>query len=388
MIGDFFLVVWIAMIAVPLYWFIPARWASARLALVCLISIFLIGALSPVAVFALAGNLALLWLFSGLRLTGLAKNTLKMLSWLAFAPLLLFEFVPGELAVRTILGPDWLVLPKLSILAFAGTSYMAIRSFIMIREMLDDKRPTFLEATLTLCFFGSFLAGPISGSMPYRERKALPDFSDLILGLSRIGWGGALFLFFKPLVASFDPASQLGLAADGTAHAWVVVFRHFLTLYIDFTGYSDIAIGLALLFGFRLPENFNWPLRSTSIQEFWQRWHMSLGAFIGTYLFKPLVRHFGSPRLAIFVAFCAVGLWHKIALPYFIWGICHGAALAGNMALKKYLPSKHWPQWAQSVQKVAGWFFVMTFVALLSSFATSPSSSAAIALMGRLVGIG
>lgn len=387
MIADFFFIIWAVLIAVPIYWAIPVRWGLARIGLLSLVSLTLIAMLSPVALLALAGFLGLIAIFRIAQHNGVDAETLKLASWFVFAPLLLFEFVPGKVAVQVVLGAEWLELPTMSVLAFAGTSYMAIRSFIIIRENLAERGPNFFEAFTTLSFFGSFLAGPISGSQPYRERKSAPEFSDITMGFARIGWGGALFLYFKPLIASLDPAVALGIDAAGITAAWLETFQHFIVLYIDFTGYTDIAIGLAMLFGIRLPENFNFPLRSTSMQEFWQRWHMSLGAFIGTYLFKPLVRHFGKPPLAIFVAFCAVGLWHEIAPAYFLWGVGHGAALAANMKLKKALPTSSWPTYARTAQKVLGWCFVMTYVSLLSAFATSPSLSAALALMARLFGL-
>ena len=106
------------------------------------------------------------------------------------------------------------------------------------------------------------------------------------------------------------------------------MYLSFAALYFDFSGYSLLAIACAAMFGVRLPENFNRPYLATNIQAFWQRWHMSLNAFIGTYLFKPMVRATGSPRLGIFLAFVAAGLWHKASLGYLAWGIGHGVALS------------------------------------------------------------
>lgn len=388
MIADFFTIAWICAILVPVYWFVPERWQGLRLTIVVAASLLLIGALSPIALFAPVLYMAIIQLFFRLRRSGVDPGLLKKASWLIFAPLLLFEWTPRSGVVDAVLGPAWLSAGQVSLMAFAGVSYVAIRAFIIVREEQRGKGPSFLETAATLTFFGSFLAGPINGSVVFRERRTSPEMAMLLMGLSRIGWGGAVFLVFKPYLIGIDIAQVTGLADTSTLYTWLWVFKKYLVLYLDFSGYSDIAIGLAMLFGVRLPENFNLPLISTSIQEFWQRWHMSLGAFIGTYLFKPIVRNTGNPQLAIFAAFCVVGLWHQITVPYFIWGMGHGAALAGNMALKKRVDFTKLSKPMSVAASLAGWVFTMSYVAALSAFATSASLSDAVHLLQALAGFG
>ncbi|MGI3167281.1 MBOAT family O-acyltransferase [Pseudooceanicola sp. 200-1SW] len=173
--------------------------------------------------------------------------------------------------------------------------------------------------------------------------------------------------------------------AGGRALAWLEMYRHFLVLYLDFTGYSDIAIGSGLLFGIRIPENFRWPLVSTSIQEFWQRWHLSLGAFIGTYLFKPIVRQTGKPALGIFLAFLFVGLWHNVSIPYLIWGFGHGAALAITMMLRKAGAFKTTSALAARAMQLGGWLFTISFVSFMSSFANQGSLEGPVLFIRSLI---
>jgi alginate O-acetyltransferase complex protein AlgI len=111
---------------------------------------------------------------------------------------------------------------------------------------------------------------------------------------------------------------------------WIVFLMLGMRILMDFSGYSDIAIGLARLLGITLPENFNWPYAATSIQEFWLRWHISLSSWIRDYVYIPLGgnRH-GLLRKIFngFVAFALVGLWHGPAWNFIAWGVYHGVGL-------------------------------------------------------------
>jgi alginate O-acetyltransferase complex protein AlgI len=112
---------------------------------------------------------------------------------------------------------------------------------------------------------------------------------------------------------------------------WLLLAAIAARILTDFSGYSDIAIGAARLLGIRLPENFNWPYAARNLQEFWQRWHMSLSTWIRDYVYIPL----GGSRVSlwrramnVFVAFALCGLWHGAAWHFALWGIYHGAGLA------------------------------------------------------------
>ena len=169
------------------------------------------------------------------------------------------------------------------------------------------------------------------------------------------------------------------------ALAWFSVYRSFLTLYVDFYGYCEIAIGVGLLFGIRVPENFRAPLISRSMQEFWQRWHLTLGAFVSTYLFKPLVRSWGQTAAAIFISFALIGLWHQFTWTYLIWGMGHGAGLAFNMILNKRYGDREFTPLQRTALGGVGWAVTMTWVALLSTIANSTLAGAGelvVALVG------
>ena len=135
-----------------------------------------------------------------------------------------------------------------------------------------------------------------------------------------------------------DPLGQIadvifGIAPSEltTGAAWLGVICYTLQIYFDFSGYSDMAIGLARMFGFRFPENFNYPYAATSIQDFWRRWHMTLSAWFRDYLYIPLGgNRFGSWSTArnLLIVFFLTGAWHGASWNFLIWGLWHGLFLS------------------------------------------------------------
>jgi alginate O-acetyltransferase complex protein AlgI len=138
----------------------------------------------------------------------------------------------------------------------------------------------------------------------------------------------------------------------------VVSLSYTLQLYFDFSGYSDMAIGVAVLFNIVLPVNFNSPYKAANIIDFWKRWHMSLTSFITTYLYSPMVRSFkkitfAKSMLATFLAMLIAGIWHGAGWTFMLWGGFHGGALVVNHLWKrKKLP----------MPKPLGWLLTFLFV--------------------------
>jgi D-alanyl-lipoteichoic acid acyltransferase DltB (MBOAT superfamily) len=190
-------------------------------------------------------------------------------------------------------------------------------------------------------FFPHLIAGPI-----VRHHELIPQFalSPLRDGLwERIGRGSVLFcigLCKKVLIADsltdiVDPAYATA-ATEGVltfSTAWLAAFAFSWQIYFDFSGYSDMAIGLAMMFGYNFPVNFNAPYRSESLQEVWQRWHMTLSRFLRDYLFMPMARskHLIHPAIvAVLVTMFLGGLWHGAAWTFVVWGLAHGIGLLVN----------------------------------------------------------
>ena len=132
------------------------------------------------------------------------------------------------------------------------------------------------------------------------------------------------------------PVAQLS-----SAHAWLGIVCYTLQIYFDFSGYSDMAIGLGRMFGFRFPENFRWPYIADSVQEFWRRWHISLSTWFRDYLYVPLGGNRVPPGAMygnLVTVFFLCGLWHGASWNFVIWGLWHGAFLVVERVVRRADP--------------------------------------------------
>ena len=175
------------------------------------------------------------------------------------------------------------------------------------------------------------------------------------------------------------PSGQMG-----TLTAWLAVILYTLQIYYDFSGYSDMAIGLGRIFGFYYEENFNYPYLSSSITEFWRRWHISLSTWFRDYLYIPLGgnrKGLGRTCVNLFIVFLATGLWHGASMTFIIWGIYHGIfILSERLWLKKVLdrnPVKFLNHLYAMVVVVFGWLLFrapsMTYAIDLAKAMIRPS---------------
>ena len=234
------------------------------------------------------------------------------------------------------------VLPAAPPLAISFFAFEFIHYLYEVRKGAAPIRNP-LHFTLFSIFFPSLVAGPIKRFgqfIPSLEAGAAGvGAEDLAVGLRRIAMG-----FFKKVVIADNLTSYLELnvgsyntvhlaqfAAEGIVWRWFYLVLIALRILLDFSGYSDIAIGLARLLGIQLPENFNWPYAAKSIQDFWQRWHISLSSWIRDYVYIPLGGNRHGVVRKIFnglFAFALCGLWHGPAWNFVVWGLYHGTGLA------------------------------------------------------------
>lgn len=184
----------------------------------------------------------------------------------------------------------------------------------------------FLNASLYVLFFPKLIQGPITQYTDFRQYLGLrkTNINNLTKGLERFIIG----LSKKVLIADElnTILTDIGMSLNiDSGTAWLIVVTYGLRIFYDFAGYSDMAIGIAQMLGVSLPENFDKPYLSSSISEFWDRWHMSLGKWLRQYVYFPLGgnRH-GNVFLNLFVVFLVSGLWHGNTKLYLLWGIAHG----------------------------------------------------------------
>jgi alginate O-acetyltransferase complex protein AlgI len=179
-------------------------------------------------------------------------------------------------------------------------------------------------------FFPTMVAGPIKRFQEFTPKLRAARFDpDLFSrGITRILIGimkKHVFADTLTLISNRLHSEDLWNAPRATILGWVLAFG--MKIYLDFSGYSDIAIGSSYLFGIEVPENFNWPYLSRNIREFWQRWHISLSRWIFDYIYAPLggSRHGKMRTIAcLLTAFMISGLWHGAATHFLLWGLWHG----------------------------------------------------------------
>jgi alginate O-acetyltransferase complex protein AlgI len=268
-----------------------------------------------------------------------------------------------------------------------GVSFFAFEFVHYLFEVRRGGEPIRnpLKFLLFAIFFPSLVAGPIkryAQFLPSLEWATRSPFSssDLAQGLARVGLGFAKKVLIADQLTLYIDQWQPHFSDEGLFTRWIIFIAIAFRILMDFSGYSDIAIGCAQLLGIRLPENFNWPYAARSLQEFWQHWHISLTSWIRDYIYIPLGgnRHGWARRIFNgFVAFALCGLWHGPAWHFVLWGVYHGCGLGlcatyeqipvAGAALSKVFRKEPLAGWAVTqLYAWLGWllFFYPTAVAL------------------------
>ena len=272
-------------------------------------------------------------------------------------------------------------IDHLNIILPVGISFY---TFVQIGYLLDaysgqlEKQPTLSRYAVFAAFFPAVTAGPLVLSREMlSQMNTWKAFEPRRLGVGLAVFSAGLFkkVVLADAIAPFADAAFNGVAAGEAIVplvAWLGSLAYALQLYFDFSGYSDMAIGLGLIFGLRLPLNFNSPFKATSISEFWRRWHMTMTRFFTTYLYTPMamggmrkmmasgkqasrferfVRTAGWPVLFTFVI---AGIWHGAGWTFVVYGVIHGVALAINHAWREFkMPA---------VSDLTGWALTMGVV--------------------------
>ena len=285
---------------------------------------------------------------------------------------------------------SWFNYLTTNIIIPLGISFL---TFEIIHYAVDTRRGKirnhdFVSFVAFIMFFPSFAAGPIKRFQSFSSQPKKSRFSagNMFLGSFRILLG----LFKKLVIAdSFStlrvPLTSAGIFLENDPLSlWVAVFAFSLEIYFDFSGYSDIAIGSAKMFGITIPENFSNPYMKTSIRSFWRSWHISLYKWVVDYIFIPLGGSRRSKLVTvrnILIVFAIIGFWHGSSPNFILWGIYHGllllayhlygSSLKGRMEGKRFYSSpafKILSIAATFVLVSIGWlFFVITDTAAMFS---------------------
>ena len=224
-----------------------------------------------------------------------------------------------------------------------GYSYAAFRLLHALLDKKNNRLPndlTLAEFASFVIFFPSFTAGPIDRVQNFAKKlreNLILDAPRLIGGMERLTLG-----VFKKFVLA-DSLALVSLSAQNAGQiedplwGWVVLYAYSFRILLDFSGYTDIAIGIGIFAGNQLPENFNRPYRNSNLTEFWNNWHMTLTQWFRAYFFNPLTRAMRSAKIKFplpliiitgqFSTMVLIGLWHGISWSFVLWGVWHGIGL-------------------------------------------------------------
>lgn len=335
------------------FWLLPIRlryWYIGAVSVAYLVS------LEPVGVAILLGWTLLFFYVAPyalrrkqramLVLTGLILSIFGYLAWYKAVPVFLAAWHPH--------GTFAAIIPPL------GISYF---TFKLMHYAIETARGTITDRSLDKFFayvflFPIFTAGPIERYDHFLANLApKPDRTAIASGLTRIAIG----LIKVTILAKFvDPQNLPGgipvtgndlLAAAGHLpvwRAWAFVIVTYLQEYVNFSAYSDIAIGGSLLFGIRIMENFNFPVIATNISDFWRRWHMTLSGWCQTYIYMPAMARTRSILIATFATFVLIGLWHGVTMSWLTWGTFHSAGVATYASWARF--ARRW-EWYRSARQ-------------------------------------
>lgn len=267
-----------------------------------------------------------------------------------------------------------------------GISFITFQKIAFLVDCYKGHLKEFkiIDFCLFVTFFPQLIAGPI-----VHHNEVFPQFSDE--SKRKINWENfskGLFIFCIGLTKKVIIADTFAQWANHgysniqsltTIDAWITSLSYTFQLYFDFSGYCDMAIGAALLFNIKLPVNFFSPYKSKSIQEFWRRWHMTLGRFFTNYIYIPL----GGSRKGtmrtyrnLFIVFFVSGFWHGAGWTFVIWGTLHGLAIIINRIYKDLNLKMH---------SALGWILTMGFVHFAWVFFRAQSVGDAVFLIKRML---
>ena len=296
-------------------------------------------------------------------------------------------------------------LARATDLRWLGFSYIAFRLLHTLRDRQSGRLPglSLLEYANYVIFFPALTAGPIDRAERFTRDLKQPQADRreaLLAGAERIAMG----LFKK-----FALADTLALVAlnEGSAQQagsggwlWVLLYAYALRIYFDFSGYTDIAIGLGRWLGVRLPENFDRPYLKTSLTAFWNSWHMTLAQWFRSYFFNPLTRALRQARrplpvaaivlLGQFGTMVLIGLWHGVTWNFLIWGTWHGLGLFVHNRWLEFVRQRTvvspLPVWTGRPLALLGWFLTFNYVTLGWVWFALPRPDQSWSVMHKLFG--
>jgi D-alanyl-lipoteichoic acid acyltransferase DltB (MBOAT superfamily) len=284
-----------------------------------------------------------------------------------------------------------------------GISYIIFRFIHTLRERQMGTLPeiSLREYVTYIFFYPALTAGPIDRLERFvKDLRAAwkPAHEDWIVVVQRIGLG-----LFKKFVLA-DSLALMALNAQNadkiqsSGWAWILLYGYTLQIFLDFSGYTDIAIGMARIVGIRLPENFNQPYLRPNVTQFWNNWHMTLTMWFRAYFFNPLTRALRTRQFPVwlvifltqFLTMALIGAWHGLTANFLLWGLWHGLGLFIHNRWSDATRARV-SEWAttplrQNILNASGIFLTFHYAALGWVWFVLPTPALAIQFFGRLFG--
>jgi alginate O-acetyltransferase complex protein AlgI len=391
MVFTSFTFVWFFLVVLIALAFCRTRWQRQLAILIS--SIFFYGYWNPWYLLLLATP-SVIDYFCALRISE-TQDQKRRKFWLIFSMVsnlgLLGYFKYANFFIQNfakLMGRD---VPLFHILLPVGISFYTFKTMSytidVYRRHIEPCRSWWRYA-MFVTYFPELVAGPIvraSVFLPQMTRSLKPSWPRAYVGLQLVALGFSKKLLVADRLAKFVDVVFSRPSLYNTWTVWSAVIAYALQIYCDFSGYSDIAIGISRIIGFDLPENFNMPYSSTSITEFWRRWHITLSQWLRDYLYIPLggnrkgkIRTYVNLTITMLLG----GLWHGASWTFVVWGAAHGLGLAAH---KLWLDGSKQRTW--KIPGVVGWAATFIYVCFCWVLFRAQNFATAMTIMGKMIGI-
>lgn len=365
---------WLALAACfAVHWLLPQGLRKGFLALASLGVLASLDAVSTVAV--TAWTLAFFYLLpTALQRSDQPRRVVSLfvlgvlgfLAYFKYVPVLFSEASRGS-------GHTSVIVPL-------GISYY---SFKLIHYGVEVARGNIKDRSLSqfaafMFLFPIFSAGPIERFEHFLSNQDERfDKKSLLEGLTRIAHGLIKKLVLADVFvhAAFGEVQTMSDVLGrfdqlSTGQIWYFCVLSYLYAYLDFSAYSDVAIGSSRLFGIRILENFNWPILASSVRDFWRRWHMTLVGWCQSYVYMPMIGLTRQPYLAVFATFVTMGIWHAGALNWLCWGLYHATAVSIVLTWGRIKRKRRW-KYGNRLTRALGIALTFAFVSTSMVFSTA-----------------
>ncbi len=389
------------------YYILPAKKSmTPRNILLLLASLAFYAWGEPIRILLLIVLIAIAWLLglmaNGRRRTAIGKWAVALSVIINIGSLFVYKYL--DFLLENIGYVTSTELPSLGLSLPLGLSFFCFSSISYVVDVYRTKTPVqknIFDLALFLSLFTKIVSGPIMQYNQFEDqiknRRTTPDqFAE---GIWRFIFGlGKKVILSGTLAQIVTYTFEHDYQTLPVSVAWLGSFAYMLQLYLDFSGYSDMAIGLSAMFGFKMPENFIYPYTATSVTEFWQKWHKSLGEWFRDYMYYPLTlgpaiklrkwitKRYSKKAAKLWVniftlglIWLSTGLWHGPTWNYVIWGLVNGAFSLWELYRKPFKNAK--------LDRAFGWFYTIFLTYILKSFTYVETLSEAFHHYGAMLGV-